>query len=182
MCHNFVSPNSVFCRCFWCVSNGMTLEPALSAALWWIVIISVTKKAAWPKMIRHKMPQALLVLSHVQSAIRFVNRNFSLFPQLLLSFVLINHCWEWEGCWFPISTQMTWEFIWNAWECLSTKIRSCRCYNHSRLFYLWGGWNNTNMYKYNAFWFLQWYVHLRIQKYKNQKLQVLQSEESLLSV
>ena len=47
MCHNFVRSNNVFCRCFWCVSNGMTLEPALSAALWWEL-----SSSAWPKKLR----------------------------------------------------------------------------------------------------------------------------------
>ena len=56
-------------------------------------------------MMLHKMPQALLVLNHVQSAIGFP----------LLSIVLINHCSQ--GCRFPISAQMTcWEFIRKAWE------------------------------------------------------------------
>ena len=70
-----------------------------------LVRIVTVQKQRDQKMMLHKMPQALLVLNHVQSAIRFP----------LLSIVLINH--GSEGCRFPISAQMTcWEFIRNAWE------------------------------------------------------------------
>ena len=91
-------------------------------------IVSVTKKTAWPKMIAHKMPQALLVLSHVQSAIRFVSFLHFCFQ---LSWLIIV---EKVGCLASnLNRKDWWEFIWNAWEPMSTKIRSCRCGNRSLL-------------------------------------------------
>ena len=123
------SPNHVFSTCLWCFSNGMTLEPALSGALWWeLSNCQRDQKTAWPKMIAHKMPQALLVLSHVQSAIRFVSFLHFCF-QLSWSIIV-----EKVGCLASnLNRKDWWEFIWNAWEPMSTKIRSCRCGNRSLL-------------------------------------------------
>ena len=147
------------------------------------------KKAAWPKMIRHKMPQALLVLSHVQSAIRFVNRNFSLFPQLLLSFVLINHCLE--GCWFPISIQMTWEIIWHAFimGVFSGRLsemhgNACQQKSEAAGVAINGDSFICEMVETIQIWTDTMHSDIcnDMYKYKNQKLNVLQTEESLLSV
>jgi len=60
-------------------------------------------------MIAHKMPQALLVLSHVQSAIRFVNFSFQFNPRqsLLRRLVGFQSQPKWAGA--SLSEMRAWE-------------------------------------------------------------------------